>query len=223
MVNADAGRHPLGVQSAEQPVGGRRAEHEVDPAAALAQRLGQQEQRGRAVAAADEHAVGRVLRQRERPPSGPTTSTRVVRAQPGEPRRSLSVDGEDELHRAAVDPARGTWWIENARRSSIEAVVATDRQRDELARPGLLRDAGGHDRHREVGADLLDREHLPLHLHRASCRAPAGRHGPSWCSCRGATPTSPLLSASMPCTAAASACTVVRHGTPLATAAVRIS
>ena len=52
--DGDAGRHALGVELAEQPVLGRGAEHEVDPAAAVAQRLGQREQRRGAVAAADE-------------------------------------------------------------------------------------------------------------------------------------------------------------------------
>ena len=42
-------------------------------------------------------------------------------------------------------------------------------------------------------------------------------------SCSDRTPMSPRRSASMPCTAAASPCTVVMHGTLLSTAAVRIS
>ena len=43
------------------------------------------------------------------------------------------------------------------------------------------------------------------------------------CSCRERTPMSPRMVASMPCTAAASPATVVTQGTPLRTAAVRIS
>src|SRR5690606_1088312 len=41
--------------------------------------------------------------------------------------------------------------------------------------------------------------------------------------CRARTPTSPLIIASMPCTAAEAPCTVVTHGMPRATAALRIS
>ncbi len=53
-----------------------------------------------------------------------------------------------------------------------------------------------------------------------SARASARRAACSW---RERTPMSPRFRASMPWTAAASAWTVVRHGTPRATAAVRMS
>ena len=65
----------------EQPVLGRRAEHHLDVAAALAQRLGQPEQRRRAVAAADEHAGHRLGGQRERPAERADDVDRVVGAQ----------------------------------------------------------------------------------------------------------------------------------------------
>ena len=44
-----------------------------------------------------------------------------------------------------------------------------------------------------------------------------------WATCIDLTPISPLIVASMPCTAVASPATVVTHGTPRLTAAVRIS
>ena len=55
---------------------------------------------------------------------------------------------------------------------------------------------------------------------------PGGTHRPRRaraCCCSDRTPTSPRVAASMPSTAAASPCTVVTHGTPRRTAAVRIS
>ena len=82
-MNADAGRHPLGIERTEQPVAGRGAEHGVDAAAAGAQRVGQQEQRRGAVAAADQHAVGGLARQRERPAERTDDVDRVVRPAAG--------------------------------------------------------------------------------------------------------------------------------------------
>ena len=54
MVTATVAAIRLASQRAEQPVRAAGAEHEVDPAAALAQRLGEREQRRAAVAAADQ-------------------------------------------------------------------------------------------------------------------------------------------------------------------------
>src|SRR4051794_7640603 len=151
---------------------------------------------------------------------------------------------EDELHGAAEDAAGGDLVDRERAAQQHAAVVTSDGDRDELAGLRLLGDAGRDDRHREVGPDLLDGEHLSLDLHRrhdassaelsAAAVAPAAAGADRsawpraarmvrWCSCSGATPISPARSASMPCTAAASACTVVRHGTPRTTAAVRMS
>src|SRR4051794_31351052 len=103
-------------------------------------------------------------------------------------------------------------------------VVTAHRHGHELPGTGLLGDARRDDGHREVGAGLLHRQHFTADLHRRHQPAPPRKTRIRlWCSCNGATPTSPLRNASMPCTAAASACTVVRHGTPRITAAVRIS
>jgi hypothetical protein len=167
--------------------------------------------------------VGGLLGQRERATERTDHVDGVVRALTGQPGGALAVHSEDELDGAAEDAARGDLVDRERAAQQLRAVVTADGDGDELPGLGLPGDAGCDDRHRQVGADLLDAENLALDLDRCHQLTPRAARMARWWSCSGATPFSPARIASIPCTAAASACTVVRQGTPRITAAVRIS
>ena len=200
--------------------------------------------RRRAVAAADEHARHRLLGQRERAPERADDVDLVVR---GAAAASHSVPlpcaANDDLEGAAVDAAALDRVDRERAAQQHRGLLAADAERDEVPGPGELGDAGRRERQHVVGTGPADPEHLAGDLRRlltdavalrlaaligagrpvaAGACAAAGREVGA-CSCSDRTPISPAISASMPCTAAARPCTVVMHGTPLGTAAVRIS
>ena len=168
-------------------------------------------------------------------PSGPTTSTVSPTLQPGQPGRAGPVrrdhDGDDAVRRprrsrssgAAGAPtvgpptAKATNWPGSAR-SAISG--AARRQLD----VGVDRPAADTSTTRCTGGCAgAGRRHGQQRAHAVPRDAPRAasepRGPPAGCGrrCR------PRRSASMPCTAAAMPCTVVMHGMPAATAAVRIS
>ena len=148
---------------------------------------------------------------------------RVVRAEPGEPLGAGAVGREDDLDGAAVDPALLHAVDRERAPQQRRAARAADGERHEVPGAGLLGDAGRHEGEGVVVPDAAHRQHLAPDLdrrHQLSSRHARRSRPYSW---RERTPISPAISASMPWTAAARPWTVVMHGTPRVTAAVRIS
>ena len=219
----------LGRQLAEQPPGGGRAEHDLDRRAVVEQRLREREQRRRAVAAADQHGRRRPGRERER---GAERADEVERRRRPAARTSQRVPGPCSATTNWTVPANAPLGVAPLQRERAaqhhRGVLAAHADRDEV--PGL------EPARRCRGATTVNWKYSPTRCtekisppapgtglaHRRRARHVA-RASLACRSCSERTPTSPRTSSSMPCTAAAAACTVVRHGMPAATAAVRIS
>ena len=227
---------PFRLQRTEEPRLGRGTEHHVHRALALAQPLGEPEQRSRSVATPDKRARHRLLRQLERATERADHVDRVVRLQALHPAGAGAVRGEHDLDGAAVDARRPDPVDREGATQQRAGRLTADRERHEVARPGPLGDAVGDDRQVLVVTDPLDREHLATDLERSTlgARGDGGRVGqghsaPSGSGscrlqlCNDRTSRLPARSASMPCTVAPRPCTVVMHGMLVATHAVRIS
>ena len=191
-----------------------------------AQRVGQREQRRRAVAAADQQGPRPGRRQRERRrPSGPTTSSGSPCRAAASHSRAASVHAEHDLHSAGVGAGRGDRGSAKERRSSTPRSGPPTGSR-RTARAGTARRPRRPRSRQVVRADPPAGQHLAPHLHRAAARAGAltGRPRRS-CSCSSCSERTPGRPGSTPRSlhAAAMPCTVVTHGIPAATAAVRIS
>src|SRR5580692_2888733 len=124
---------PTGSQRAEHPVGARRAEQEVDQAAAVPQPRGERVQRRAAVADAEQQAARRVARHREGPAERSHHVQRVPGPQPGQPPGPRAAGLEHELHRAAVI---GPYVVHGERAPpQHRGLRPADGDRDELAGP----------------------------------------------------------------------------------------
>ena len=94
-----------GLDDAEEPVLARRAEHHLDVAAALAQLGGEPEERGAAVAAADEDARHRLASAAGSLAERPDDVDRVVRRALDDPPGADADGRDDDLDGAAVGAA----------------------------------------------------------------------------------------------------------------------
>ena len=200
----------------------RGADDDLDRRAVGQQRLRERDQRRRAVPAADEDR-----RRRRRTGSG--TACRAGRRCRG--RRRCGAGSASACRRRARRRRTGSCRRTRRRASRCRARTrgaAASRCSHRRRRPRRTAPAAPPWRCRrddgelEVLADPLHREDLALFLHRAH-RVPRQSASCRCRSCSERTPMSPRTSSSMPWTAAAAACTVVRHGMPAVTAAVRIS
>ena len=79
---------------------------DIDSATALAQVLGEEDERSCAVASADQEAGHGIARERERTPEWGHDVEHITPATLGEPVRARAGICDDEVDRAAVDPAR---------------------------------------------------------------------------------------------------------------------
>ena len=232
MVTVTVPDRALGGQLAEQPVGASPRRGRTRPAS---------RRRCSGLRPAGSAAPCRSRRRPARParaaagsgngvPSGPTMSSASPARRCTSQRVPGPCVGDDELHGAGERPRSGS-----PRRSRTPGAAAWRVFSPPTATatkwPGRNPAAmpGATTVNCTYSPDPLHREDLGRLLHRSRGRSSAvtaARHAPRAAACRSCserTPMSPRMSSSMPCTAAAKACIVVRHGMPAATAAVRIS
>jgi hypothetical protein len=140
-------------------------EQDRDGAAALAQALGQREQRCGGVALPDEDAVDRLLRLGER--ASERTGEVDLRAldQTPEPGRADSGGLDDHLEGDAMTSRRPDPVDPEAAAGQVGSVGQRDR--DEVARPEALGNAGRCERQVPERAHLLGGQHLGRHVERA--------------------------------------------------------
>ena len=221
-----------------QPVVRRGAVDDVHPHPGRAQLLAEPEQRRRAVATRHEQARHLLPRHRERGAERADDVQLRVERDVREPGRARPVDVVHDLDRAPVG-------ARDRERTAQQRARRLDTDADELPRTGPLGDLRGSQREHPVRplAAMLDDLEQPLHgtvavaardrAQRVSrCdghAAPPSTGGGArsttrdWNSCSEVTVSGPEVRASMPWIAARMPASVVMHGTPLVTAASRIS
>ena len=158
-VPGDHGDRPGGTPRVERTeqvrlVGG--GEQHGHHAAALAQPLGEREQRGGGVPLADEQAGDRLLGQRERSAQRSGDLDRGPLREAGQPAGAGADRLDDELEGGAVAAGRPDPVDPEAAPGEVAARPVPDRDGDEGARPVAVGDAGRDQGEVPEGADLLD-------------------------------------------------------------------
>src|SRR5439155_7775957 len=158
----------------------------------------------------------------------------VVGVRRGEPLGPRSDGVEDHLEGARPSSA-ASGLVDGERAAQEDVPPLGDGDLHELARPGTFGDVGSHQRERRVGAGSAVRKDLTSSTDHAPTSTVDARPGPvrspdssstgrpaAWYRWSARGGGAAIRRASMACTAACRAGTVVMHGTPAATAAVRM-